>query len=143
MLSPEARMAENKTRPTHADVDAFLAAVEPPARRDEARRIDAWMREISGLEPVLWGPSIVGYGTCHYRYDSGREGDMPRIAFSPRKGALTLYLLSEDDGYDALLARLGPHERSVACLYVKKLDKVDGGVLREIIARTWVESARR
>lgn len=136
-------MADNKMRPTDADADAWIAAVEPPARREEARRVDAWMREISGLPPVMWGSSIVGYGSCHYRYETGREGDMPRLSFSPRKGAFTLYLMPGFDGVAELLAKLGPHETAVSCLYLKKLDKVDADVLREILARTWAEMARR
>lgn len=124
-------MAENKTQPTTAGVADFLAGVAP-RRQAEAETLIAMMRDISGFEPVLWGPSIIGFGTTHYRYDSGREGDMPILAFSPRKARLTIYF----DGFDHYgdqLARLGKHSSSVSCLYVNKLDDIDLAVLREML----------
>ena len=124
-------MAENKTQPTAASVAEFLDGVAP-RRQEESEKLIALMREISGHEPVLWGPSIIGFGSTHYRYESGREGDMPVLAFSPRKARLTIYF----DGFDQYadqLARLGKHASSVSCLYVNKLDDIDLGVLREML----------
>lgn len=126
-------MAENKTQPTSADVAAFIDKVEPAARRDDARKICAMMERISGEPPVLWGPSIIGFGTYHYRYASGHEGDAPRIGFSPRSAALVLYLCSGFAGYEALMARFGTHKASKACLYVKRLSDINEAVLEELV----------
>ena len=97
------------------------------------------MERISGEPPTLWGPSIIGFGSAHYVYESGREGDMPRIAFSPRKGALTSYLSCDGEKRADLLARLGKHKTGKGCLYVNKLSDVDAGVLEELIAASWAE----
>ena len=110
-------MAENKTQPTTAGVADFLAGVAP-RRQAEAETLIAMMRDISGFEPVLWGPSIIGFGTTHYRYDSGREGEMPIVGFSPRAQALVLYLLPGFDAHDALLGKLGKHTTGKSCLYL-------------------------
>jgi len=126
----------NKTLPTDVDVHAFLATVESERRRRDAYRLLDMMEHVTGEQPVMWGPSIVGFGTYHYQYDSGRSGDGPAAAFSPRKAATTVYL----DGMDphaADLAVLGPHTVSKACLYLKDLDKVDLEVLERIITRAW------
>jgi hypothetical protein len=126
-------MAENKTKATVASVDGFLSAVEPPQRRDDAQKVCAMMARVSGEKPAMWGPSIVGFGSYHYKYASGREGDSARIGFSPRKNALVLYML---DGYrerEALLQRLGKHTTGVSCLYIKKLSDVDEAVLEEMM----------
>ena len=128
-------MAENKTQPTPADVDAFLDAVEPARRRTDGKELRDMMARLSGEPAVMWGPSIVGFGTHHYRYASGREGDMCRIGFSPRKARLVLYLSCDLDRFAPLRARLGKHERGVGCLYIKSLDDVDRTVLKEMIAR--------
>jgi hypothetical protein len=133
-------MAETKTRPTDVSVDAFLDAVPHPVRRADGRAVRALMERISGVPAVMWGPSIVGFGALHYRYASGHEGDMPRIAFSPRKANLVLYVGGFPD-YDALLARLGKHKSSKACLYLNKLADVDAGVLEEIVRRSWEAAA--
>jgi hypothetical protein len=129
-------MAENKTVPTGADVDAFIDGVDSDRRRQEARAVLAMMREITGEQPVMWGPSIIGFGSLHYRYDSGREGDMPAAAFSPRKAQLTVYI-DEFDERDALLEQLGPHSTGKSCLYIKRLDAVDIDVLRELITASY------
>lgn len=134
-------MAENKTRPTSASVNAFIAAVENETRRRDARTILAMMKRISGTSPKMWGPSIIGFGTQHYRYESGREGDMPRMGFSPRKASLALYLLYGKRVAD-LLARLGKHKTAVSCLYINKLSDVDLAVLEEMMVRTWDASAK-
>lgn len=125
-------MAEIKTRATPVSVEAFIDAVEPPQRREEARIVDDMMRRITGEPPKMWGPSIIGYGHYHYRYDSGHEGGMCRLGFSPRKPQLVLYVLTGADGEAELLARLGKHSTGKSCLYIKKLADVDVGVLEEL-----------
>lgn len=129
-------MAENKTRPTGASVEAFLNSVANERRREDSFKVLEIMRELSGKEPRMWGDSIVGFGQIHYKYASGREGDMPRVGFSPRKQNLTLYLNFDYDGFDELMARLGKAKTSVACLYINKLEDVDLTVLREMVRRS-------
>ena len=130
-------MSENKTRPTSASVPAFIAAIENQRRRADAQTALAIYKEVTGLPPVMWGPAIIGFGSYHYVYDSGREGDMPMAGFSPRKANMTFYVDDKFEGAEALFARLGKHKKSVACLYINKLDDVDLDVLREIIARQY------
>lgn len=127
-------MAENKTQPTAADVDAYLAAVQPDARRADALALREIMHRLTGEPAKLWGPSIVGFGACHYRYDSGREGDMPLVAFSPRKPALVLYGLGGAERHPELIARLGPHTTGKGCVYIRQLSEVDRDVLEALIA---------
>ena len=134
-------MAENKTKPTLASVDDFIAAIENPRRRADALAALAIYQEVTGLPPVLWGPSIIGFGSIHYVYETGRAGDMPAAAFSPRKANLTFYVGEDFEGAEGLYARLGKHKKSLACLYVNKLDDVDLDVLREIIARQYAEDS--
>ena len=129
-------MAENKTRPTELNVLDFLNSVEHKTRREDGFAVLGMMEEITGEQPVMWGDSIVGFGQCHYRYDSGREGDMPLIAFSPRKQSMTLYVLPFED-YEALLAALGKHKTGKWCLYINKLADVDEDVLRRMIERSY------
>jgi hypothetical protein len=129
-------MAENKTRPTDADVAAFLDNVDHRVRRADGHALHTLFERISGEPATLWGPSIVGFGSVHYRYDSGREGDMPRIAFSPRKANLVLYV-GGYEGFEADLARLGKHKSSKACLYLNKLADVDAAVLETIVRKSW------
>jgi hypothetical protein len=136
-------VAENKTQATDADVAAFLDAVEPDERRADGKTVCAMMQRISGEPPVLWGPSIIGFGRCHYRYDSGREGDMPRIGFSPRKAGLVLYVVFGFPPFDEILGRLGKHTTSKSCLYIKKLADVDMAVLEELIQASWDDTAVR
>lgn len=126
-------MAENKTQPTAADVHAFIDGVENEQRRDDAREVLEMMSEVSGYEPTMWGPSIVGFGKYHYKYESGREGDFMRIGFSPRKNALTLYIMPGFERFDDLMGRLGKFKTGKSCLYVKNLDDVDRDVLRELV----------
>lgn len=128
-------MASPKTQPTDKSVTQFLERVENKQKRADAFAIMEMMREATGEEPVMWGDSIVGYGCYHYVYASGREGDSPLVAFSPRKQSLTLYVMSDMEEQDALLARLGKHTTSKACLYIKRLSDVDQGVLRELVAK--------
>ncbi|HVF36545.1 MAG TPA: DUF1801 domain-containing protein [Sphingomicrobium sp.] len=134
-------MAELKTRPTALSPADYISAIDSPRRREEAQVIDAMMRRVSGTEPRMWGPSIIGYGAYHYRYASGHEGDAPRIGFSPRKAQHVLYLMDCDGGdhpdFDALLERLGKHKTSKACLYVNKLADIDLAVLEQLSALSW------
>ena len=132
-------MAENKTKPTTASVDDFISAIEDPRRRADAQVALTLYKEVTGLPPVMWGPSIIGFGALHYVYDSGREGDMPAAGFSPRKANMTFYVGDSFEGAEALFSRLGKHKKSVACLYINKLDDVDLDVLREIIACEYAE----
>jgi hypothetical protein len=134
-------MAELKTKATAIGVEAFVAGLPDERRREEARALDAIYRRVTGLEPKMWGPSIVGYGSYDYRYDSGRTGTICRAGFSPRKAAMTLYLVSEygsrQSEADALFARLGKHSTGKACLYVKRLEQVDAGALEGLVALSW------
>ena len=121
------------TQPTDVSVDEFIAAVPDERKRADSQRLIALMKKITRKPPVLWGPSIIGFGSFHYRYESGREGDAPLIGFSPRKTSLVLYVFAEPEVTDELLSRLGPHKRGAACLYVKRLSDVDEGVLVELM----------
>lgn len=134
-------MAELKTQKTNASVHEFLASVEHPTRREDSFAVLEMMREITGVEPAMWGPSIVGFDTYHYRYASGREGEWPVIGFSPRKRNLTLYIMDGFEGYDALLARLGKYKTGQACLYINKLADVDVETLHELVRQS-VEHVR-
>ncbi len=126
-------MAEAKTKPTHLSPQRFLATVRDPQRRADAEELVRIFRRATGEKPVMWGPSIVGFGKYHYRYDSGREGDMCLAGFSPRSTALVLYALSGAKEEAGLLARLGRFKRSKACLYVKRLEDVDRKVLEDLV----------
>lgn len=127
----------NKTTPTDADVDAFLAAVEHPVRRRDAFRLVELMTRVTGEQPQMWGPAIVGFGSYHYEYASGRKGDTCAAGFSPRKAATTVYLADGAGTYADLLAGLGPHTSSVSCVYIKDLDTVDLGVLEDVVRRSY------
>ena len=139
-------MAETKTKPTQVSVADYLAAVEPLAKREDGKVLDALFRKVTGQPGVMWGPSIVGYGSYHYKYASGHEGDMCRVGFSPRKAKHSLYLVCTCDGPDgaafaALLERLGKHAQgNGGCLYVNKLADIDLGVLEEMVALGWKQS---
>ena len=126
-------MTENQTQPTDRTVEDFLAAVEHPVRREDGFELLDLMREITGQEAVMWGPSIVGFGSYHYRYESGREGDSAAVGFSPRKANLALYGLTYGPDAVHLLPRLGKHKTGVACLYINKLDDIDREVLAEMV----------
>ncbi len=132
-------MAEAKTKKTPLSVEEFLALVEGAERRADAQAVCALMREVTGVEPVMWGPSIVGFGEYHYVYASGRKGDWPAVGFSPRKSALTLYLSEGFDDNTELLARLGKHTTSKVCLYLKRLSDVDTKVLKELVRQGFDE----
>ena len=132
--------AELKTKATQLSVADYIAALPEAVRRDDATALDALYRRVTGMEPKLWGPSIVGYGSYDYKYESGREGTMCRAGFSPRKGAQVLYVMSgldESAEATALLARLGKHTTGKGCLYIKKLADVDLAVLERLVGLSW------
>ena len=135
-------MPELKTRENEASVEAFLDGVGDETRRADCRAVLAMMREATGHEAKMWGTSIVGFGSYHYRYASGHEGDCCLTGFSPRKKDLTLYLAPGIDRYAPLLAKLGKHRAGKGCLYLKRLADIDLGVLRELI-RASVADLRR
>jgi len=135
-------MAENKTKPTDASVEDFLSAVEHQQRREDGFELLELMKEVTNEDPVMWGPSIVGFGSYHYKYESGREGDMPKTGFSPRKQSLTVYIMSGFEKYTALLDKLGKHKLGKSCLYINKLADVDKNILREIIRKSIKDLAR-
>lgn len=122
----------NKTAPTVVSVDDFLATLSDQ-RQAEGRQVIEIMQEVTGEPPVMWGPSIIGFGTHHYIYESGREGDSPLAGFSPRKANLVIYVDDDATRYQALLDKLGPHTTGKVCIYIKRLAAVDLDVLREII----------
>lgn len=136
-------MAENKTQPTQESVAKFLNSIEDEQKRRDAKKIDRLFREISGEKPTMWGPSIIGYGTYHYKYASGREGDFMRLGFSPRVQSLTLYIMPGFRKYEKLLAGLGKHKIGKSCLYVKRLDDIDLDVLRALAEESWDEMNRK
>ena len=129
-------MADNKTRPTGASVSALINAIEEPQRRADVRKVAAMMKTATGSRPKMWGESIVGYGSYRYRYDSGREGEFMITGFSPRKQALTIYIMPGFSRYDALMARLGRYRTGKSCLYLRRLADVDEDVLRQLITRS-------
>ena len=118
-------------------VEEFLAGVPDEQRREDSRRLCTMMQEITGQPPTMWGASIIGFGTYHYRYASGHEGDSALASFAPRRQHLAIYLVGEfESRYRSVLARLGPHKSGKGCLYIKRLDDVDTGALRELIDRS-------
>jgi hypothetical protein len=130
-------MAETKTKPTDVSVTEFLAKVDDPQRRADSQVLMEMMTRITGEKPKMWGPSIVGFGTYHYKYASGHEGDACLTGFSPRKAEFSIYI-HPDDG---LLAKLGKHRMGKGCLYVKRLTDIDIGVLEQLVRRS-VEAVR-
>ena len=126
-------MAENKTQPTDQSVTDFIAGVEPARRRDDATVLKALFQEVTGWQPRLWGPAIIGYGQYHYKYASGREGDFLATGFSPRKANMVLYIMPGYADFGDVLARLGKHKLGKSCLYINKLADVDLDVVAEII----------
>lgn len=128
---------ENKTQITNQSVEAFLNGVENEKRRKDSFKILELMQQITGHEPKMWGPSIIGFGTYHYKYASGREGDFLATGFSPRKTALTLYIMSGFSNYDELMGKLGKYKTGKSCLYVKNLEDLNLNVLRELIKTSY------
>lgn len=129
-------MAELKTKATSASVDKFIKGIKDEQTREDCRKVLDIMQKATGSEPKMWGTGIVGFGSYHYKYASGREGDWFLTGFSPRKQNLTLYIMSGFDEYDALLEKLGRHTTGKSCLYIKRLEDVDMKVLRELVKRS-------
>jgi hypothetical protein len=136
-------MAVNKTKPTEASVSAFVDALTEPARQLDARALIKLMERAAGEKAKMWGPSIIGFGTYHYKYESGREGDTVLVGFSPRKSALVLYGLTGSENSASLLSKLGPHTTGKGCLYIKKLSDVDQQTLGQLIVRAVAEKKAR
>ena len=133
-------MAGNKTKTTEASVVAFIDAIADSTKRADAKALVKLIGNAAGEKPKMWGASIIGFGSCHYRYDSGREGDMPLIGFSPRKAATVLYNMIGSGDSKALLAKLGKHTTGKGCLYIKKLADVDQQVLEAMVVKSLAAS---
>ena len=129
-------MAELKTKPNDQNVDDFLQTVGDPAKREDCHRVLDIMKQITQQEPKMWGDSMVGFGNYHYQYTSGREGNWFLTGFSPRKHSLTIYIMAGFDKFDNLMSKLGKYKNSKSCLYVKKLEDIDLGILKELIAES-------
>ena len=129
-------MADNKTRPTRASVTAFMSAIGDPGMRADARKVAAMMRRATGKRATMWGPAIVGYGSYHYRYDSGREGDSMITGFAPRKQALTVYIMPGFSHFGDLMSKLGKYKTGKSCLYIKRLADIDEAVLERLIVES-------
>ena len=129
-------MAGNKTHRNTQSVDTYLASVDNEQRRRDSLEVLEMMRDITGMKPEMWGSSMVGFGSYHYRYDSGREGDWFLTGFAPRKQALTLYIMDGFAGQDALMEKLGKHKTGKSCLYINKLDDIHRPTLRKLIRKS-------
>jgi hypothetical protein len=129
-------MAELKTKPNDQSVEGFLNQVPDEKKRQDSFTILDLMKQVTGDEPIMWGDSIVGFGTYKYKYATGREGEWPVTGFSPRIQNITLYIMSGFDEYDDLLNKLGKHSPGKSCLYIKKLEDVDQDVLRELVSKS-------
>ena len=134
---------EAKTKPRDVSVDDFIDSVENETRRQDAQSLCELMKTITGDTPVMWGPSIIGFGQYHYRYDSGHEGDAMLVGFSPRKANLVLYVLGSLDDEDPLLEKLGKYKRGKACLYITRLQNIDQSVLKKIIKKSYQQTKKR
>jgi hypothetical protein len=134
-------VSENKTKVSDASVDAYLEAIEDPARRTDCQALVRLMQTITRERPRMWGSSIVGFGSYHYRYESGREGDSCATGFSSRKTDISVYLTASFPGQEALLARLGKHKMGKACLSIRRLSDIEIGVLEQLVAGS-VEAVR-
>jgi len=126
-------MAENKTKQTEASVEKFLNSVNDEKQRKDSFTILKMMQQVTKFEPKMWGPSIVGFGSYHYKYESGREGDCALTGFSPRKGNLTLYIMSGFDEKSDKMKKLGKYKTGKCCLYIKKLEDIDMSVLKDLV----------
>ena len=142
ILVAQNRTNQNKTVPTGDDVAAFVAAIADPTRRAEAQLLTDLMAEVTGERPAMWGSAIVGFGSVHYRYASGREGDSPRVSFAPRKAQIVLYIRGGFGAYQDLLPRLGNHSVGKGCLYLKRVQDADLETLRALVDRSyrWAEA---
>ncbi len=129
--------AKLKTRENQQSVAAFLNGIEPAERRKDAKKVLAMMKKLTGTKPKMWGDTMIGFGKYHYKYDSGREGEMLKIGFSPRKTALSLYIMTGFEKHVELMKKLGKYKTGKSCLYIKKLSDVDEEVLQEIAQDSW------
>jgi len=129
-------MAQLKTQPNEKNVDDFLNTVENESKREDSFTILDLMKQITGSDPIMWGDSIIGFGSYHYKYASGREADWFLTGFSPRVQNLTLYIMSGFDEYDDLLGKLGKHSTGKSCLYIKRLENIDLDVLKELVEKS-------
>ena len=129
-------MTELKTKRNKGDVEAFLNNVPDEKKRRDSFTILELMKKVTGKEPAMWGDSIIGFGSYHYKYASGREGDWFLTGFSPRKQNLTLYIMAGFDEHERLLGKLGKHSIGKSCLYIKKIDDIDVDVLKELVKRS-------
>lgn len=136
-------MAENKTKPAPQSVTDFIADVENPKRRADAEVLDTMFRRVTGWQPRMWGPTLIGYGEYHYIYESGRTGDMLATGFSPRKANLVLYIMPGYQDFGSILDRLGKHKLGKSCLYINKLADVDMSVVEEIVRAGLDDLGRR
>ena len=127
-------MKENKTKATGASVADYIAAIQDPDRRRDCEALARLMQKATKEKPKMWGTSIVGFGSYHYKYDSGREGDSCATGFSSRKGDITIYVVADFPGMAGMLAKLGKHKRSGGCLYVRRMADIDGAVLEKIVS---------
>ena len=139
----KSKSANMKTAPTKVSVTAFINAVENETRRKDAKTLLALMKKLTGDKPTMWGPSIIGFGEYHYKYESGREGDMLLVGFSPRKANMVLYVLGSLKDDDPLLGKLGKFKRGRSCLYVNKLEDVDMKVLEKVIKKSYETTKRK
>jgi hypothetical protein len=126
-------MSENKTQPTRVSPESYLAAIEDAGRREDCTALAHLMARATGHPAVMWGTGIVGFGSYHYRYDSGREGDSCLTGFASRKGDISVYLMADFPQRDELLAQLGKHKLGKACLYIRKLGDIDARVLEQLV----------
>lgn len=136
-------MAENKTKVTELSADSYFSAITDAARREDCEVLAKLMTKATKEPPKMWGTSIVGFGSYHYKYDSGREGDSCAVGFSSRKGDISLYLLADFPERDELLAKLGKHKTGKVCVYVSKLSDVDLKILEKLVAGSHAETRRR
>ena len=136
-------MAELKTKPTNESVQKYLKGITDPVKREDSLAILKLMTEITGEKPKMWGPSIVGFGSYHYKYPTGQEGDWPIIGFSPRKQNLTLYVLNGSAGENELLQKLGKHTTGKSCLYIKRLSDVDMSTLKKVVTQSYKRNSKK
>jgi hypothetical protein len=136
-------MAENKTKPTRASVAGYLAAIKGETRRKDCETLSKLMAKVTKSPAAMWGPSIVGFGSCHYKYESGREGDMCMVGFSSRKDAISLYGMAGFEGNAELLKKLGKHKTGKGCLYIRSLEDVDLKVLEKLVVSSIAGLKRR
>jgi hypothetical protein len=136
-------MAEPKTKPTKVSAEKYIAALGSEEQRDDAQRLVELMRKVTKQEPKMWGPSIVGFGSYHYKYETGREGDSALAAFAARGRELVVYIATGFEGRDELMAQLGKHKVGKVCVYIRRLADVDLKVLEKLVAKSVAHTKRR